>query len=255
MSVLIEAKDGRGVGEAYFPYAKSWDKQKVPVQVVDLDWLKKTWPMIKPLLEGADAERWRALAQLKQALEGQSAGRAEQSDAVNRVVDWSRPVQSSMANIDRDLEQHGTDFVTADGHKVFRAAEMPLVYGTNDAAAAFLIGLKDNASALAAAEITIGLGRTQPCVWLRKDSTKKWKERRQFGLFCPDFLSAAYAVSILGFGIAACLRCGNVFLRSRSDDQFCSPRCQNTFLVARRRREQRAKRRTRKTKGRRKAKA
>jgi hypothetical protein len=98
---------------------------------------------------------------------------------------------------------------------------------SHTAAACFLMDLKPKE--LLAAEITVGLASTKPCLWLRNNG------RHELGLLCPDLTTAICAISTMREGIATCLRCKEAFLRHRADKQFCSPRCQNTYLTAKRR--------------------
>lgn len=228
MTVLVEARDKEQDGTAYFPYEQRWNNRRMPVRIVDDKWRREHWPEIKAMLTRTENARLRRLFELKEALEGKSSDLKIITDA---VVGWSIAVQRSVSNIDADLKKHGQEVCTPDGRPLGRAASMPM--GPDEAAVMFLLDLKSEPRSLLAAEITVGLNRTRVCLWIDK------KQLLQFGLFCPDVQSAIYATAVIGGRIACCLRCGSFFHRRRKDKQFCSVKCQNTFLRARRRREKR----------------
>lgn len=210
MAVLIEAKGSKRDGTAYFP---DESKQRMPVEVVDRRWLSQHWNEIKRTLSRVENSRFRDLLRLKQAIEGKSSNL---ETAAGAVIGLSEPDQKVMDRLT------AADFKPMIPGVIYRKSPSPLLFS-----------LRQEPRALAAAELTLSLSRVKPCLWLDN------KEQRQFGLFCPDLLSAIYAITSTGFGIAACLRCGGLFLRDRADNQFCSSRCQNTYLTAKRRRRKR----------------
>ena len=50
------------------------------------------------------------------------------------------------------------------------------------------------------------------------------------GLFCPDIMTALYALALSGLGtpggIAVCQRCKSPFIRSKGVQLYCAHRCQ-----------------------------
>lgn len=236
MTVLLEAEDSERDGTAYFPYERRWNKRRLPVRVVDRKWIREHLQELKVMLGRTENARLKALLQLKDALDGKSSGLENIAAA---VVGWSAAVQRSAASMDNDLKKYGRNVLAKDGRFLGRVADMPV--GPDEAAWSFLLDLKPDPRSLFAAEVTVGLSQTIPCLWIDR------KQRLQFGLYCPDFRSAIYATAVGGEGIACCLRCGGFFLRARKDKQFCSDKCQNTWLRARRRKEIRVRMQRRKS--------
>lgn len=243
MAVLIEAKGSKRDGTTYFPYELG--KQRMPVEVVDRRWRNQHWNEIKRIIGRVENARLKSLLHLKEAVDGKSSDPKTEAGA---VIAASEPFQKLMDEVATEYAEGGFQSASPGARIVAWKHAIPeyapptgpadktIVWKDKhpvEQASDFILSLKREPRALAAAELSLGLSRAKPCVWLDK------KEQRQFGLFCPDLLSAIYANAVLGFGIAACLRCGQVFERDRADRQFCSPRCQNTYLTAKRRRRKR----------------
>lgn len=220
MAVLIEAKGRKRDGTAYLPY-EGLAKQRISVEVVDRDWLQRHWKEIKS--SHLENERLTSLQRLKQAVDGKSSSAEDAAIAAARL---SEPVQKFKDEVAAEYAAGGFYALTPG------TVWQPPSPGQMEAASEFILGLIGEPHALFAAEVTRGLSRVKLCLWLDKEG------QRQLGLFCPDLLSAIYAITTEGLRIAACLRCGNVFLRDRSDNQFCKERCKNTYLTANRRRRE-----------------
>jgi hypothetical protein len=221
MSILIEArKSEKPDGTAFFPFDNIKAKE---VQIVDERWVENHWSELKDQLGRVENIRILSVIRLNDALSGKSA---DPQYAANAVAKYSRPVQDFWAALRNSFQPMVPG-------KIYWAKDIEPQPG--DAAlletSDFMQGLVKEPRALAAAELTIGLSAIRVCVWLDR------KKQTRFGLYCRDVMSVIYATRVMGCGIAGCLRCGQVFLRGRSDNQFCSDRCKNTFLTAKRRKK------------------
>lgn len=75
------------------------------------------------------------------------------------------------------------------------------------------------------AKFTAGLRKARFVVWRHKHSGKFVP-----GLYCPDIMTALYASILYGLGtpggLGVCQRCGNPFIRSRTEQRYCGHKCQ-----------------------------
>ena len=81
---------------------------------------------------------------------------------------------------------------------------------------------------------TVGLSKTRFVVWWT-DIGKKLVP----GLYCPDIVTALYALAMWGYGTAGgwaiCQKCNNDFARKRAQQLYCSTKCQTAAGMTRHR--------------------
>jgi|GEM_PF-3364847 hypothetical protein len=88
------------------------------------------------------------------------------------------------------------------------------------------IGVEVRTAAFALSKaFTVGLSRTRFVVWWH-DATKRFVP----GLYCPDIVTALYALAMWSSGTAGgwaiCQRCKKDYPRSRAKQRYCSHKCQ-----------------------------
>lgn len=75
-------------------------------------------------------------------------------------------------------------------------------------------------------KVTAGAGRVQLVLWYEK---RRRGTTFLPGIYCPDVLSALYALTLLrivgGRGLAVCEICGKAFIRKRRTRRTCSDKC------------------------------
>jgi hypothetical protein len=85
---------------------------------------------------------------------------------------------------------------------------------------------------------TKGLSKTRFVVWWHKAA-----ERFVPGLFCPDIVTALYALALWSTGTAGgwaiCQKCRKDFARKRAKQLYCSPQCQTAAGMSRMRQKRR----------------
>lgn len=85
--------------------------------------------------------------------------------------------------------------------------------------------------------------------WIKKARYVVWwskrEEKLKTGLYCEDIITALFALWISRLnearGVSICLKCSNPFKRTRTNQKYCSPRCQNNANVARHRKNKSSK--------------
>jgi hypothetical protein len=100
-----------------------------------------------------------------------------------------------------------------------------------------IIGAFKSASLALSEAFTEGLSKTRFVVWWH-DAARKFVP----GLYCPDFVTALYALAIWSSGTAGgwsiCQRCHKGFARKRTKQLYCKPQCQAAAGMQRLRRKQ-----------------